>query len=149
MKILDWKYCRYIGLRKWYIASSVVGSIFLVGFGLHFRCPSIIGFSISIIPLLIYLIIYHSNVIKSRKTSALIYLILALTYAVLLFAVAIIIFFNKRNADSKSGTYSNFMLSIAAMIYLISVGLYLYFMIKYIRSIRDLKEEKVNPGEIA
>ena len=149
MRILEYKYCRHVFLRIWYIVSSIIGSIFLIGFGLYFRYPSIIGFTISVVPLLIYMILYHSNVIKSRKTSVLINVVLALIYAILLLTVAFISFFNKRNEDSKSGSYFNFMLSIAAMIYLISVGLYLDFMIKSIRIIKDLKEEKVDAREIA
>ena len=127
--------------RGWVIVSLAVGFIFLfIGTAIHFGFPSIIGFIISNIPLLVYATIYSSGAIQSTKSAFLINVVLALTYALLLFIVAVVVFFHRTADNSTADSESNLILSIAAMIYLCSVGLYFYFMMKAFGYNKELKK---------
>ena len=74
------------------------------------------------------------------STPNLINVLLALTYATLLFVVCVLIFLSQDDDHSNSDSDSTILLPIAAMIYLNSGALYVYFIVKAIMNYPGTKK---------
>ena len=129
----------------WFFVLLIVGSIFVViGTSFHFGYPSVIGIVITSMPLLMYSLAHYGGIIQQATKTNLINVFLAITYASMLLTVAVLLIFYRRDVNCGSDVDSHAMLSIAAMITLNSVGLYLYFIAKAIMYNNETKETNEN-----
>ena len=118
--------------------------LLIIGASFHFGYPSVIGIVITSMPLLMYSLAHYGGIIQQTSKTNLINVFLVFTYASILLTVVVLVIFYRRDANSDSNVDSQAMLSIAAMITLNSVGLYLYFMIKAIKFNKETKEDNKN-----
>lgn len=129
----------------WFFVLLIVGSTFLViGISFHFGYPSVIGIIVASMPLLMYSLAHFSGIIQQASKTNLINVFFAFTYASMLLTVAVLVIFYRRDVNSILDVDSHAMLSIAAMITLNSVGLYLYFMVKAIMFNKETNENNKN-----
>ena len=129
----------------WFFVLLIVGSIFVViGTSFHFDYPSVIGIVVTSIPLLMYSLAHYGGIIQQASKTNLINIFFTFIYASMLLTVAVLVIFYRSDVNSDSDVNSHAMLSIAAMITLNSVGLYLYFIVKAIMYNNETKETNEN-----
>lgn len=106
----------------------------------YFGYSSVIGIVISLTPLLAYVFCQYKGAFQSG-TPNLINVLLALTYAILLLVVSVLISLRQDGDSSNLESDSNTFLPIAAMIYLNSGPLYVYIIVKAIMNYNGTKKE--------
>ena len=104
----------------------------------YFGYPSVIGIVISVTPLMVYMFGHYKGVLKSNSNR--INVLLALAYAILLFLASVLIFLSQDGDHSNSESDSTILLPIAAMIYLNSGALYVFFIAKAIMNYHGTKK---------
>ena len=105
----------------------------------YFGYPSVIGIVISVMPLMLYMFGRNKGVIQKSNSNR-IDVLLALAYAILLFVVSVLIFLSQDGDHSNSDSDSTILLPIAAMIYLNSGPLYVFFIAKAIINYHGTKK---------
>ena len=110
-----------------------------MGTSQYFGYLSVIGIIISITPLMVYVFGQYKGVFQF-STPNLINVLLALTYAILLFVVSVLIFLSQDGDHWNSDANSSILLPIAAMIYLNSGALYVFFIAKAIMNYHGTKK---------
>ena len=110
-----------------------------MGTSQYFGYLSVIGIIISITPLMVYVFGQYKGFFQ-LITPNLINVLLALTYAILLFVVCVLISLSQDGDHSNLDSDSTILLPIAAMIYLNSGALYVYFIVKAIMNYPGTKK---------
>ena len=105
----------------------------------YFGYPSVIGIIISVTPLMVYMFSHYKGVFQKSNSNRK-NVLLALTYAILLFVVSVLIFLSQDGDHSNSDSDSTILLPIAAMIYLNSGPLYVFFIAKAIINYHGTKK---------